>query len=122
MHSGTIIYMRNVPGKPKHRALSAPLYCRNMDGSDGYIPFDFEWDGSSVPSLFQGIFPRHRHPIASCKHDWRCRNAKTKEERAWADREFARDVGKTSWWVTKQIGYIGVRIGASLGVGCRYKI
>src|SRR6056297_3666152 len=95
-----IIYMRNVPGKPKCRALTAPLYCKNMDGSSGYIPFDFEWDGSSVPFIFQGFFPRQRHPIASCRHDWRCLNAKNKTERAWADKEFEKDVGKTSWWVT----------------------
>ena len=118
--SGTIIYMRSVPGKPNHRALSAPLYCQRWDGVDGFIPFDFEWDGSSVPGIFQGLFPRHRHPIASCRHDWRCQNAKTPEERKWADQEFEKDVGKTSWWVTKKVGFLGVRIGAALGVGCRY--
>lgn len=119
-HSGTIIYMRTVPGKPLHRALTKPLYAKNFDGSDGFVPEDFEWDGSSVPWIFQGLFPRHNHPIASCRHDWRCRNAKSAEERRWADELFRDDVGTTSWWITKQFGYLGVRIGAMLGVGVHY--
>ena len=113
----TLIYMRNVPGKPNNRALTKPLYCQRFDGSHGSIPTGFEWDGSSVPFLFQGIFPRHRHPIASCRHDYRCGIAKTKDERKWADKEFEKDVGKTSWWITKKVGYLGVRIGAFFGIG-----
>jgi len=119
-HSGTIIYMRNVPGSPKHRALTAPLVCKNRDGTEGEIPSEFIWDGSSVPFLFSSIFPRHEHPIASCRHDWRCRYARSPEERAWADKEFELDVGTTSWWITKKVGYIGVRIGAFLGIGVNY--
>ena len=117
MGTGTIIYMRNVPGKPNHRALTEKLTCEHWDGSTRYIPAGFEWDGSSVPFIFQGVFPRHRHPIASCHHDWRCGQAKNKKERAWADQQFEKDVGKTSWWVTKKMGYIGVRIGAFFGIG-----
>jgi hypothetical protein len=113
--------MRNVPGKPNHRALTLPLYYKKFNGKKGIIPADFEWDGSSVPWIFQGLFPRHRHPIASCRHDWRCSKAKTPAERAFADKEFEKDVGKTSWWITKKIGYAGVRIGAWLGIGCNYK-
>lgn len=120
-HSGTIIFMRNVPGKPQNRALTAPLICKNMDGTIGHIPAGFEWDGSSVPFIFRGLFPRHDHPIASCRHDWRCGYAKNPEERAWADKEFEKDVGTTSWWITKKIGYIGVRIGAFFGVGTNYQ-
>jgi len=120
MHSGTIIHMSNVPGDWKLRQLDQPLKAVKYGGGVELIPAGFVWNGSSS-GVLAPVFPRHRHPIASCRHDWRCRNAKTKEERAWADREFAKDVGKTSWWVTKQIGYIGARIGVSLGVGCRYK-
>jgi hypothetical protein len=116
-HSGTIIHMRNVPGNGKLRALDIPLPIKKMDGNMGLVPADFEWDGSSVPWIFQGIFPRHNHPIASCRHDWRCRNARNKAERLFADKEFEKDVGTTSWWVTKKVGYIGVRIGAFLGIG-----
>jgi len=116
-HSGTIVCMRTVPGKPNYRCLTVPLLYVKSDGVLGIIPAGFEWDGSSVPLIFQGIFPRHRHPIASCRHDWRCRNARTKEERLFADKEFEKDVGKTSWWITKKIGYYGVRIGAFLGIG-----
>lgn len=120
MHSGTIIHMRNYPGNPQNRVLDDPLVCLNMDGSTGFVPVDFMWDGSSVPYVFQGIFPRHNHPIASCRHDWRCKNAKNATERAWADQQFREDVGTTSWWITKQVGFIGVRIGAFLGVGVNY--
>ena len=115
--TNSIIHMRNVPGKPNSRALDQPLIYRKMDGKLANIPANFEWDGSSVPFVFQGIFPRHRHPIASCRHDWRCREAMTKEERLFADKEFEKDVGRTSWWITKKIGYVGVRIGAWLGIG-----
>ncbi len=119
-HSETIIHMRNVPGKPDYRALDSDLICQNLDGSVGVVPAGFEWDGSSVPVIFQGVFPRHKHPIASCRHDWRCRNAKNAVERKWADERFREDVGTTSWWITKQIGFIGVRAGALLGIGVRY--
>jgi len=118
MHTGTIIYMRNVPGTDNLRALTAPLYVKNYDGSDGYVPFDFVWNGNSTPFGFKWIFPQHNHPIASCRHDWRCQNARSREERAWADKEFETDVGTTSWWITKKVGYVGVRIGAFLGIGC----
>ena len=113
----TIIHMRNVPGDPDLRALDKPLYCQNCNGSHGSIPADFGWNGSSVPFIFRGLFPRHRHPIASCRHDYRCGKAKNKKERKWADEQFQIDVGKTSWWVTKKMGYWGVRIGAFLGIG-----
>lgn len=119
-HSGTIIHMRNVPGNDKMRVLDAALPCSNYDGTDGEVPMDFGWDGASVPLIFQGVFPRHNHPIASCRHDWRCRNAKNSEERKWADGEFKKDVGTTGWWITKQVGYIGVRVGALFGVGVNY--
>ncbi|WP_179953484.1 DUF1353 domain-containing protein [Desulfobotulus mexicanus] len=118
--SGTVIHMRSVPGKPLHRALDKPLFCMNMDGSAGEVPADFEWDGSSVPVLLQPFFPRHRHPIASCRHDWRCKHARNHKERRWADQEFKKDVGRTSWKITAQAGYAGVRIGALLGIGNRW--
>lgn len=118
--SGVIIYLRSVPGQAKYRALTQPLPCKNFDGTDGFVPWDFHWDGSSVPWVFQTLFPRHEHPIASCRHDWRCKNAKNAAERKWADEQFREDVGRTSWWITKQFGYIGVRTGAFLGIGVRY--
>ena len=119
--SSTIIYMRSVPGKPLHRALTQPLPYLKYNGIEGLIPIDFEWDGSSVPFLFQGFFPRHRHPIASCRHDKRCGEAKNKAERKFADQQFQIDVGTTSWWVTKKIGYWGVRIGAFIGIANNFE-
>ena len=116
-HSGTIVYMRTVPGQPKMRALTAPLPCMKQDGTWEDIPIDYMSDGSSVPWLFQGIFPRHEHPIAFFRHDWRCDHAKNAAERKFADDEFEIDVGTTSSWVIKKIGYAGVRIGACFGIG-----
>jgi len=112
-----IIYMRSVPGKPKMRALTQPLQCLMPGGEIAMIPVDFEWDGSSGPVMLQGIFPRWRHPISSCKHDWRCDKAKNKKDRKFADEQFQIDVGKTSWKITSKIGYWGVRIGAFFGIG-----
>ena len=114
------LYMRTILEKPIHRMLTQNHYCEDFYGEQGMIPAGFEWDGSSVPVLLQGIFPRHRHPIASCRHDWRCRRAVNAEQRKWADEEFRKDVGETSWWITKQIGYLGVRIGAMFGVGSNF--
>ena len=115
-----VIYMRSVPGKPLCRALTRPLKLKTIDNRQTEIPVGFEWDGSSAPWLFNGLFPRHMHPIASCRHDWRCLHAKDWHERKWADKQFEIDVGKTSWWITKKMGYYGVRIGAWLGVGKHY--
>jgi len=118
--SGIIVYMCTVPGKPLHRRLIKPLPLIKQDGTWDFIPIGFESDGSSTPFLLQGIFPRHQHPIAFFRHDWRCRNAKNKKERAWADKEFKKDVAKTSWKITALIGYAGVRIGAFFGVGSNF--
>ena len=115
-----IIFMRSVEGKPLCRALTEPLVVTWRNRTPTMIPVGFEWDGSSVPRLLQGIFPRHRHPIASCRHDYRCGKAKNKRDRKYADREFQEDVGKTSWWITKKVGYFGVRIGAFFGVGSNF--
>ena len=116
----TIIHMRNVPGYGELRALDLALPYTKQNGTPGLIPVDFEWDGSSSPWPLRGVFPRHRHPVASCRHDFRCCKAKNKAERAFADKEFEKDVGATSWWITKKVGYYGVRIGALLGIGCKY--
>jgi hypothetical protein len=118
--TGTIIYMRSVYERPDHRALTSPLPLLQQDGSMGEVPINFEWDGSSVPLIFQGIFPQHKHPIASCRHDWRCAQAKNADERKWADQQFEKDVGTTSWWITKKVGYLGVRVGAFFGIGNRF--
>lgn len=103
------------------RALDKPLPCPMWPGWEGpvEVPKNFVWDGNSS-GLFAPVYPTWNHPISSCRHDWRCLLAKTPEERLWADRAFRDDVGTTSWWVTKQIGYLGVRLGALLGIGVRY--
>ncbi len=115
-----VVYMRTVLERPLNRVLIIPHYCPGMNGTQDIIPAEFEWDGASVPYLLQFIIQRHRHPVASCRHDWRCRNAKNAAERKWADEQYKLDVGSTSWKVTAVAGYIGVRIGAAFGVGCNY--
>ena len=109
--------MRNVPGYPKLRSLTTPLKCKMWLSKTHNIPFGFKWGGASAPWSLLPFFPRHNHPVASCKHDYRCSKARNGAERKWADKEFEKDVGVTSWWVTKKIGYTGVRIGALLGIG-----
>ena len=113
-----VIYMQSVPGEPDMRKLSSPLPYFDINTGPNFVPAGFSWDGSSVPmrGMF-GLFPRHRHPIASCRHDYRCSIARNDKERKFADEEFRKDVGSTSWWITKQAGYIGVRIGAFFGIG-----
>lgn len=110
------IHMRTVEGKPDHMALDAVLR-RGGDGPD--IPLDFEWDGSSVPRFLRGVFPKWRHPKASCGHDFDCAAAKNKAERKAADERFQRVTARTSkgesW-----IGFIGVRIGAFFGIGSNF--
>ena len=115
-----IIYMQTVENKANWRELSEPLPLKNVYGMQEYIPPGFQWNGSSVPIGFNAVFPRHRHPIASCRPDWRCAHARCAAERAYADRQFEKDVGKSSWWITKKLGYAGVRIGAFFGVGSNF--
>jgi hypothetical protein len=92
------------------------------------IPEGFEWDGSSTPTtpLAQFLIPRHAHPVDSCKHDWRCGKAKNIGERRWADKRYRDGIKNTPaknkrqrWWLNVQsfAGYVGVSIGAYLGIG-----
>jgi len=118
-HSGTILFMRTVPGKPNLLALTMPLECKMWDGTIHYIQPPFQWNGNSS-GIFTPVFPKWNHPIASCKHDYRCGLAKNKQERLWSDNEFRNDVGTTSWWITKQFGYVGVRAGAFWGIGSNF--
>jgi hypothetical protein len=83
------------------------------------IPEEFHWNGASS-GILSPLFPRWNHPISTCRHDFRCEKAKNAEERAWTDEEFEKDLGTTSFWITKKIGYIGVRAGALLGIGRNY--
>jgi hypothetical protein len=112
------IYMSSVPGKPDHMQLTKPLPC-----GESFIPTKFVWNGSSSGPLRNMPiigFPKWKHPIASCRHDFRCSIAKNKEERKIADKLFREDIGirGTKWEQLK--GYWGVRIGAILGIGSNY--
>jgi hypothetical protein len=86
------------------------------------VPKGFAFDGASAPRMFWGIIPPFkRTKKAACIHDWLCVNAKSKEDRKEADKIFYRaleDAGLNKARCT--IGYIGVRIGAHLGIGVHY--
>lgn len=121
-HSGTVLYYRTIPSMgDKWRATTETLPCKMWDGWEGpeFVPVGFYWDGHSS-GLMAPIFPQWNHPIASCRHDWRCQHAKNAEQRKWADEQFEKDVATTSWWITAKLGYAGVRAGEMIGVGVRY--
>jgi hypothetical protein len=109
------IYMRSVPGRLNVLELTQPLPCGN-----GLIPVGFRWNGASS-GIFQKLivlnFPKWKHPIATCRHDFRCERATSAADRKFADQRFRIDVGQggTKWEQIK--GYVGVRIGALFGVG-----
>lgn len=108
------IYMTAVKDTTDRMELTAPLPC-----GDGYVPKGFQWNGATVGPLRHCPiigFPKWKHPIATCRHDFRCGLAMTFEERLIADRLFRRDVGirGTRWERLK--GYIGVRIGAYFSI------
>lgn len=124
-----IIHMSSVPRNLNQRRLDQPLHCPWWEGYPKTIPESFIWNGSSSGWFFSRIFPRWRHPIASCRHDFRCMLAETPEQRAWSDKQFFYDVARTVELDRKArrrakieacIGYIGVRIGAFFGIGVNY--
>jgi hypothetical protein len=118
-HSGTILYYQTVPPLgDKWRELSHPLPCKMWPGYDGpeEISAGFRWDGNST-SILSPLYPKWNHPIASCRHDYRCWLAKNSAQRKWADGQYRLDVATTGWWITANAGYIGVRAGAMLGIG-----
>lgn len=93
--------------------LTKPLSC-----GTGFIPVGFRWNGASVNVVIRGLFPRWKHPIASCRHDYRCGLAKgNKALRKKADVLFKQDTGVKGNKFEQVIGYWGVRCGAFFGVG-----
>lgn len=83
----------------------------------------FIWDGASAPVLATIIIPRAHGTLEfSCLHDYLCRNAKSAEERKEADRLATEYLShKKGFRFRSKLGYVGVRIGAMLGVGVHYK-
>lgn len=86
------------------------------------VPKGFIFDGASAPRVFWGIIPPFkRTKKAACIHDWLCANAKNKEDRKKADKLFK--VMCEEGGINKArstLGYLGVRIGAFLGIGVHY--
>jgi len=87
------------------------------------VPAGFEFDGASSPRIFWTIVPPFKQTKkAACIHDWLCRNAKNAEDRKRADKLFHKmllEAGLNR--VRAYAGYLGVRIGAHIGVGVYYK-
>jgi hypothetical protein len=113
------IHCKTVVGETDVRELTEPLPC-----GDGFIPKGYRWDGASVGILrYAGFlaFPRWKHPIASCRHDWRCEKATTRAERHKADKLFMSDIADMSSRWEKFKGYAGVTVGAWFGIGTNYK-
>jgi hypothetical protein len=85
------------------------------------VPMRFYWDGSSTPWGLRWIVSKWQHPKASCTHDFLCALARNDRERKYADRVFKHLVSRTSWKITEQAAYGGVRIGAFFGIGSDFK-
>jgi hypothetical protein len=100
------VWEKTIPNKPDWRETTQPVPC-----GEGFIRTGFQWNGASV-GLLRFLFPKWKHPIATCRHDWRCGLAKTWVERRIADKFFKRDVGRTGNGWEVFAGYTGVTIGA----------
>jgi len=102
-----------------------------------FVPQGFISDGASAPRVFWWIIPPYKQTAeASVVHDYLCKNAKNKMERRKADKLFYRILKKdlvpkvgsgfifqykrSSGHLRALAGYLGVRLGAFLGIGVRY--
>lgn len=93
---------------------------------DYTIPRGFVWDGASTPNapLARFLAPKyHKNIRASCIHDFLCRIAKNSEDRRKADSAYyiAKKYIEKDHPLRSKIAWLGVRIGAFLGVGNYYK-
>jgi hypothetical protein len=109
-----ILQMETIPGKTDYRKAINQIPVGKTNSPDNFI-----WNGASVGPL-RSLFPKWKHPIATLRHDLRCEYARNKEERKFADAQFKKDVGRTGNWYERNIGYIGVRLGAIFGIGSNY--
>lgn len=130
------IGLDSVPGELDWMYITKPLPC-----GDSFINPVYKYNGASVGPL-RSIpifsFPKWRHPIATGRHDFLCElisillslglisKKEAKRLRKIADKKFKHDVGTgqknkyRGWWEQTK-GYIGVRIGAVLGIGSSTK-
>jgi hypothetical protein len=124
------IKMGSVPGKLEWRRLLEPIPCGN-----DWIPVDFIWDGASSGRWLSPLIPRWRHPIFSCKHDYRNyliremlkqgMSMKEAQKLRKISDQLGRDdimIGQKNKWVGETealIAYGGMRFGALLRIGMR---
>lgn len=86
-------------------------------------PAGFNFDGASTPPAFKWLVPKFEKTLkASCRHDYVCRAmAKSDKQRKDADRIFMLMLIDSGFGkIRSQFAYLGVRIGAKLGVGVYY--
>jgi hypothetical protein len=85
------------------------------------VPAKFRFDGASAPWVAWPIIPPYKKTKkAACVHDWLCRQAKTKEQRKFADQLFWTMLKEAKLSKSKKLsairsflGYLGVRAGAA---------
>lgn len=87
------------------------------------VPAGFIFDGASSPRILWWLIPPFKGTKKSaCLHDYLCKIAKNKEDRKEADKLFYRGLKETSGFnsIRCLLGYLGVRVGAYLGIGVYY--
>jgi hypothetical protein len=89
----------------------------------GYVvPKGFVFDGASTPRFLWPIIPPYkRTKKGACLHDYLCRIAECPSDRLAADRLFKEvliDCGVMKH--RADLAYLGVRLGAALGIGVYY--
>ncbi len=109
------IYMKQVD--PEHLILTQPYHY-----DEEVIPEGFMWDGASSPPTpllrwFASKF--YKNIIASCVHDYKCRMAQSRQDRVEADMHYrlCRKFVEGSTGLIATVSWLGVRLGAKLGIG-----
>lgn len=85
--------------------LEEPLTYLSDEPDEIVVPAGFVTDLASIPRIFRGLLPQNdRHRLAAVVHDYLCRQAQSRKERARGDRIFREamfDLGVPGWkrWV-----------------------
>lgn len=120
-HVDDEIHCAQVIGDPYHLILTKDFNCLG-----DVIRAGFRWDGASSPAvpIARFVAPKfYKNIVASCWHDFRCSDAGCKESRKIADHGYylLKKYVELDNSVTCNLSYIGVRIGAALGIGVNKK-
>ena len=98
---------------PKEWFLLEPFFIDvtvDAETSNITIHEGFNWDGASVPRLFQSLFPKWgKYAVASLVHDWLYANRIGSRRRA--DRIFLHLMGEAGVnWIGRHLMYAAVRL------------